>query len=80
MLIQNREVHDKGLYLGTGKIEEISQLCKEKNIDVVVLNAIVKAGHIFDIRKSLEKVNPKIEVWDKVDLILHIFLAPCQNN
>jgi GTP-binding protein HflX len=72
-VIQHREVHDKGPYLGTGKISEIADLVKEKSINVVVLNAIVKSGHIFDIKKTLEKVNPGIEVWDRVDLILHIF-------
>jgi GTP-binding protein HflX len=72
-VIQNREIHDKGLYLGTGKILEIAEICKDKHIDVVVLNAIVKAGHIFDIKQQLEKINPTIQVWDKVDLILHIF-------
>ncbi len=72
-VIQHREVHDKGLYLGSGKIEEIAALVKEQSINIVVLNAIVKPGHIFDIKKTLERANPKIEVWDRVDLILHIF-------
>jgi len=72
-VIQNREIHDKGLYLGSGKIAEIAEICKEKEIDVIVLNAIVKAGHIFDIKQQLEKINPNLQVWDKVDLILHIF-------
>ncbi len=72
-VIQHREVHDKGLYLGSGKISEIATLVKEKSINVVILNAIVKPGHIFDIKETLKKANPKIEVWDRVDLILHIF-------
>lgn len=79
-VIQNREVHDKGLYLGSGKIEEIAHMCKEMSIDAVILNAIVKAGHIFDIKQTLEKVNPKIDVWDKVDLILHIFSQHAQTT
>lgn len=72
-VIQNREIHDKGLYLGSGKIDEIHVLIKEKGINIVVLNAIVKPGHIFDIKQRLEKANPHIEVWDRIDLILHIF-------
>lgn len=71
--LQHREIHDKGLYLGNGKIEEIASLVKEKSVDIVVLNAIVKPGHIFDIKNQLEKVNSQIKVWDRVDLILHIF-------
>lgn len=72
-VIQYREIHDKGGYLGRGKIEEIAQVIKEHNIDVVVLNAVVKPGHIFDIKNHLQKQNPRIQVWDRVDLILQIF-------
>lgn len=73
-VLQKREVHDKGLYLGTGKIKEINDIIFSKKIDVVILNDIVKPGHIFDIKKSLHYKNPKIEVWDRIDLILQIFL------
>ncbi|MBI5044965.1 MAG: GTPase HflX [Candidatus Levybacteria bacterium] len=72
-VIQKREVHDKGLYLGAGKINEISNLLSVKKIDAVILDDIVKPGHIFDIRKSFQHSNPRIEVWDRIDLILQIF-------
>lgn len=72
-VIQRREVHDKGNYLGTGKVREIAGLIKTKKINVVVLNALVKPGQLFDIKSELSKQNPQIEVWDRVDLILQIF-------
>lgn len=72
-LLQRREVHDKGLYIGEGKIREAFSLIKEQSIDVVVLNALVKPGHIYDIKMQLYKANPRIEVWDRGDLILEIF-------
>jgi GTP-binding protein HflX len=72
-VLQHRETHDKGMYLGSGKLEEIAELVKEQKIAVVVLNAMVKAGQIFDIKQLLHKSNPDIEVWDRVDLILQIF-------
>ncbi len=72
-VVQNREVHDKGLYLGLGKIEEVKEIIKIKKIDVVVLNAIIKPGQLFDMKNLWLKSNPNIEVWDRVDLILHIF-------
>lgn len=71
--IQNREVHDKGLYIGQGRIDEASSVIKEKEVDVVVLNAIIKPGQLFDLKNQWLKANPNIEVWDRVDLILHIF-------
>lgn len=72
-VVQNREVHDKGLYLGQGKIQEVRELIKIKRIDIVVLNAIIKPGQLFDMKNFWIKSNPDIEVWDRVDLILHIF-------
>lgn len=72
-VIQRREVHDKGNYIGDGKIRETAQLVKEKNIDTVVLNSIVKPGQLFELKNVFIKSKPAIEVWDRVDLILHIF-------
>src|SRR5690606_20448156 len=73
IVLQNREVHDKGMYIGSGKVEEISELIKEKEIDVVVLNAIVVPGQIYELTTIFQKVQKEIEVWDRVDLILKIF-------
>lgn len=72
-VLQNREVHDKGLYLGRGKIEEIADMITDKNIHIIVLNAIVKPGHLFDIKQTFGRVRRDIEVWDRADLILQIF-------
>lgn len=72
-VIQRREVHDKGLFIGRGKIEEVSEIVKKEKIDVVVLNAIVKPSHIFAIKNMLQKASPKVLVWDRADLILEIF-------
>ncbi len=72
-IIQKREVHDKGSFLGQGKLEEVAQSIKDNKADVVVLNGIIKPGHIYDIKEFLSKADPQIEVWDRVDLILKIF-------
>lgn len=71
--VQSREVHDKGLYIGSGKITEIGQRLIEEKIDVVVLNGIIKPGHLFEISQSLRKFSDEVKVWDRVDLILQIF-------
>lgn len=73
LIVQRREIHDKGNYLGTGKVEEAAIVIRQKKIDIVVLNAIVKPGQIHDIKKVLAKSNADIEVWDRADLILQIF-------
>ncbi len=69
IIIQKREVHDKGMYIGKGKVEEIAAVIKEKKIDVVVLNAMVKPGQLHDLNTLLHPANPSIQVWDRVDLI-----------
>jgi GTP-binding protein HflX len=72
-VLQHREVHDKGSYIGEGKIKEASTLIKKRNIDVVVLNAIVKPSQLYDLKTLFMRKKATIEVWDRVDLILHIF-------
>lgn len=73
LVIQHREIHDKGMYIGRGKILEIAELIKMMDIDVVVLGSIVKPGQIFEIQKNLSQSNPRIKIWDRIDLILEIF-------
>lgn len=73
IVTQRREVHDKGLYIGRGKIDEVAEIIHSLDIDVVVLNAIVKPSHIYEITSMLEKAKREIQVWDRADLILKIF-------
>jgi GTP-binding protein HflX len=64
---------DKHSYIGRGKIQEIAEIVKDKDIDVVIINGAAKPGQIHNVKTELQKVNVKIDVWDRVDLILHIF-------
>jgi len=70
---QKRDVHAKGKYIGEGKVSEIADLIKNKNVDVVLLNGIIKPGHLFDLKRIWSTVNSEIQVWDRSDLILEIF-------
>lgn len=71
--VQPREIHDKGMYIGSGKIAEVAHRVISENIDVVVLNGIIKPGHLFEIAQKLRKHDKEVVVWDRVDLILQIF-------
>lgn len=71
--IQHRVTPNPNTYIGAGKLEWLLQTVKEKKIDVVVINALVKSGQLFRLEKTLWKVNTSIQVWDRVDLILNIF-------
>lgn len=73
IVLQNREIHTKGMYLGKGKTEEVKQIIATKNIDIVVLNSIIVPSQIYEFYTYFSVSNPKIQVWDRVDLILKIF-------
>ena len=72
-VIQRFDKISQMAFLGKGKTESIAEVVEKKEIDVVVINALLKPGQIHALKLAFEKVNPKIEVWDRVDLILHIF-------
>ena len=72
-VIQKRDPHDQGLFIGKGKIEEVGALLIEKQVDIIVLNGIVNPSGIFFMKSTWEKIKPKIEVWDRAELIINIF-------
>lgn len=72
-VIQKLDKPDNATYIGRGKITEVSKLAKEKKADVIILNSTAKPRQIHALKTALQKENPKIEVWDRVDLILQIF-------
>ncbi len=72
-LIQKLERPHIATYIGSGKIGEVAALCVEKNVDVVILDAMVKPGQLHAIKEIIIKSKPEIEVWDRVELILRIF-------
>lgn len=70
---QYRNQPDRSYFIGQGKIEDIKQLCKDNNVDIVIFNDLLKPGQLFRVEKELWKVNPHMRVWDRFDLILEIF-------
>ena len=72
-IIQHRSRPDKATFIGSGKVVELAQIVKEKRIDIVVVNAIVNPSVLFNLTQKLWDINPKIQVWDRFDLILNIF-------
>lgn len=72
-VIQKLDKPDNATYIGRGKVQEVASILKEKEIDLVVLNAMVKPRQVHALKEKLQKTSPDIEVWDRIDLILHIF-------
>lgn len=69
--IQRRAKPDYETFLGRGKVEELINTAPEHKADVLVVNEILKPGQLFNLEEKLRLV--KIKVWDRIDLILHIF-------
>jgi len=72
-IIQHRTHPDKATFIGSGKVAELVEIVGKKQIDIVVINAIVNPSILFNLTQYLWDDNPKIQVWDRIDLILNIF-------
>jgi len=58
-------------FIGTGKIEELAREGKEIGAKLLIVNDVLKPRQAYAIAESLRK--SKMEVWDRIDLILKIF-------
>lgn len=72
-MVHQRGYPAKEAYIGTGKAQQVADLVKELNIDVVVLNGMAKSRQIYTLQRYLAEQQPRIQVWDRIDLILRIF-------
>ncbi len=72
-IIQRRAHPHPGTYIGSGKAEEVAEMVRDLKVDVVILNAIADSTQLYKLLQMFWVYNPNIEVWDRIDLILHIF-------
>ncbi|MGM0646771.1 MAG: GTPase HflX [Bacteroidota bacterium] len=66
--VQQLQTPNPGLFMGKGKIIEMSQYIKEQNIDTVVFDDELSPSQLRNIEKELE-----CKVLDRTNLILDIF-------
>ncbi len=69
--IQRRAKPDYATFLGQGKVQEIVNTSDEHRAQVLIVNEILKPKQLFHLEEILRE--KKMKVWDRVDLILHIF-------
>ncbi len=70
-IIQKKGLPNYRTYVGSGKLDEAIEMAKENKVKLIVVNNILKPGQVFNIKEKVK--DEKIEVWDRVDLILKIF-------
>lgn len=72
-IIQHRTRPDKATFIGSGKVQELAGVVLSERIDIVVINALVNPRILFNLTQQLWSINSKIQVWDRIGLILNIF-------
>lgn len=65
-------------FIGTGKVEQLAIEGKEIGAKLLIVNDVLKPGQAYAIAESLRPA--KMEVWDRVDLILKIFAKHAQTT
>jgi GTP-binding protein HflX len=72
IFIQKSQPHP-AMYIGPGKAAEIALYLQSNPVDAVIFNGHLTSGQKFNLTKEYWNINPKIEIWDRTDLILSIF-------
>ncbi len=70
------EKHSKpanATFIGKITLKQVFRRVRREQIDIVLLNTMAKPRQLHLIKQMLVEINPKVEVWDRVDLILQIF-------
>ncbi len=71
--IQKRSIPDYRTYIGSGKLDEIVELARDERAEVLIINNLMKPGQMYNVAEYLRKHKLRMQVWDRVDLILKIF-------
>jgi GTPase len=82
-VLQNRRRPDPGKYVGTGKAEEIAELCLKHDAQVVIFDNDLTPGQIGGLEEIINesaerKPENAIKVLDRSELILDIFATRAQ--
>jgi GTP-binding protein HflX len=74
-LLQGREKPDYGTYVGKGKLEEIKELIKSDNLDILIFDDDLTPTQTRNIERETE-----VKVLDRSALILDIFASRAQSS
>ena len=68
MILQKRKSPDGAMYIGSGKLEEIREACRECRADMIIFNGELTAVQLRNLEDSLG-----VRIIDRTTLILDIF-------
>ena len=69
-VVQRRRKLDPSFYIGKGKVSQLAELCKDKEIDVVICDDDLAPAQVSNLEKIIDA-----KVIDRSELILDIFAA-----
>lgn len=74
-MVQKKEVPDTALFVGIGKLEEIKEMCKIYDIDLLVFDDELSPSQLRNIEEFT-----KVRVIDRTTLILDIFAGHAKSK
>ncbi|NGX48722.1 MAG: GTPase HflX [Candidatus Anoxychlamydiales bacterium] len=74
MLVHIRKI-ETSTYIGSGKVEEIRDLCEEKNIDIVIFDIDIAPHQQRNLEREIKKT-----IIDRTELILGVFAIHARSN
>ena len=77
-IIQRRHHASSKSFIGLQKLKEITKLTQELNVNLIIINSELKAKQLYAIEEYLERTKIKVDIWDRVDLIIKIFSQHAQ--
>lgn len=78
--IQKKGIPDYATYIGKGKVNEIIELAREKEAEILVINNLLKPRQLYELNERFRKAKTEIKAWDRVDMILKIFSKHAQST
>ena len=72
---QKRDKPDSGTFLGSGRLEELGDFCKNNEVDLVIADSELAPAQLRNIEKATD-----VRVIDRKTLILDIFAERARSN
>lgn len=72
---QKRDKPDSGTFLGSGRLEELGDFCKNNEVDLVIADSELAPAQLRNIEKATD-----VRIIDRTTLILDIFAERARSN
>ena len=72
---QKRDKPDSGTFLGSGRLEELGDFCKNNEVDLVIADSELAPAQLRNIEKATD-----VRVIDRTTLILDLFAERARSN